>query len=345
MSAALASAGAIADFGAHAADVAALPTHARAVVLEEPGCIALRELALVEPTAADVVVDVEYTGISTGTERLLYTGTMPFFPGLGFPLVPGYETVGRVRWAGEASGRTVGERVFLPGTYSFTEVRNLFGGAAATLVAPGARAIPVGTELEAESVLLALGATAMHAITDGRDAASRPALPDLVVGHGALGRLVARLVVALGGAAPTVWEIDERRMDGALGYAVVHPDADARKDYRCICEVSGAGQILDQLVGRLAPGGEIVLAGFYTQPLSFQFVPAFMRGARLRVAAEWKPADMHAVRALAVDGTLSLDGLLTHRAEVGDEAAVTAAYETAFGDPACIKMVLDWRTR
>jgi 3-hydroxyethyl bacteriochlorophyllide a dehydrogenase len=334
-----------AAFAPPGAEDVALPTHARAVVLEEPGRIALRELALVEPKATDVVVDVEYTGISTGTERLLYTGTMPFFPGLGFPLVPGYETVGRVRWAGPESGRHAGERVFLPGAYSFTEVKNLFGGAARTLVAPGTRAIAVGDELAAESILLALGATAMHAITDGRDAASRPALPDLVVGHGALGRLVARLVIALGGAAPTVWEINPRRMDGAEGYQVVHPDADARKDYRCICEVSGAGQILDQLVGRLAPGGEVVLAGFYTQPLAFQFVPAFLRGARLRVAAEWKPADMQAVRALAVGGALSLDGLVTHRADAGDDAAVMAAYATAFDDPDCIKMVLDWRTR
>lgn len=321
-----------------------LPTTARAVVLEEPGRIVARDLALVEPKATDVVVDVEYTGISTGTERLLYTGKMPFFPGLGFPLVPGYETVGRVRWAGPESGRTVGERVFLPGAYSFTEVKNLFGGAARTLVAPGTRAIPVGDELEAESILLALGATAMHAITDGKDEATRPALPDLVVGHGALGRLVARIVIALGGPAPTVWEISERRMGGAQGYQVVRPEDDPRKDYKCVCEVSGA-LILDQLIGRLAPGGEIVLAGFYTEPLQFQFVPAFLRGARLRVAAEWKPADMQAVRALAVAGTLSLDGLVTHRADAGDDAAVAAAYATAFDDPDCIKMVLDWRTR
>ena len=47
-------------------------------------------------TADDVVVDIEYSGISTGTERLLWTGRMPAFPGMGYPLVPGYESVGRV---------------------------------------------------------------------------------------------------------------------------------------------------------------------------------------------------------------------------------------------------------
>ena len=316
---------------------AAVPTTALAVVFEAPGTLALRELALVAPTAADVVVDVEWTGISTGTERLLWTGRMPYFPGLGHPLVPGYETVGRVRWAGAESGRAVGERVFLAGSRSFVDARNLFGGAAETLVASGARAIPVGESLGERSLLLALAATALHAVRRG----GQP-LPDLVVGHGALGRLAARLVLALGGPAPTVWEIAPARMHDAVGYAVVRPEDDARRDYRCICEMSGAGDLLDTLIGRLAPDGEVVIAGFYTEPLAFQFVPAFMRGARLRVAAEFTPADLAEVRDLAADGRLSLDGLITHVTPARD---AEAAYATAFGDPACIKMVIDWRAR
>jgi 3-hydroxyethyl bacteriochlorophyllide a dehydrogenase len=93
-------------------------------------------------------------------------------------------------------------------------------------------------------------------------------------------------------------------------------------------------------VGRLAPGGEIVLAGFYSQRLSFSFPPAFMREARLRAAAEWKREDMLAVKALVESGDLSLDGLITHRAAATE---AERAYRTAFGDAACLKMILDWR--
>jgi 3-hydroxyethyl bacteriochlorophyllide a dehydrogenase len=309
-------------------------------VFEAAGELSVRELALREAGAADVVVDVEWTGVSAGTERLLWRGTMPFFPGMGYPLVPGYETVGRVRWAGPDSGRTAGERVFLPGAYSFTDARNLFGGAARTLVAAGARAHPVGDELGEEAVLLALAATALHAARDGGGP-----LPDLIVGHGALGRLAARVVVALGGPAPTVWEVAPERMAATGDYRVLRPDDDARRDYRCICDVSGDAGLLDALVGRLAPGGEVVLAGFYTAPLTFAFVPAFMRGARLRVASEWKPGDLAEARALVLDGRLSLAGLVTHRASAADGAdAVRAAYRAAFDDAACVKMVLDWRS-
>jgi 3-hydroxyethyl bacteriochlorophyllide a dehydrogenase len=128
-------------------------------------------------------------------------------------------------------------------------------------------------------------------------------------------------------------------MAGATGYRVLHPDEDPRRDYRAIYDVSGDPAVLDSLIARLAPGGEIVLAGFY-DTLSFAFAPAFMREARIRVAAEWREADLAAVNALARTGQLRLDGLITHREEAAQAAS---AYRTAFSDPTCLKMILDWR--
>ena len=310
-----------------------------AVVLQQPERLVLDRLDLQAPGAEDIVVDVEWSGISTGTERLLWSGRMPDFPGMGYPLVPGYETVGRVAQAGPAAGHEVGERVFVPGARCFGPVRGLFGGAASTLVVPGARALTIGDTLGAQAVLLALAATAYHAVSGGgrRD----PIVPpDLIVGHGVLGRLLARLNVAAGHRAFTVWERDPTRAGGAEGYAVVHPDEDTRRDYRAIYEMSGDASLLDTLVARLAPGGEIVLAGFYSQPLAFAFAPAFMREARIRCAAEWKRPDLLAVSELAAQGVFSLDGLITH-VEAAEHAE--SAYRTAFGDTACLKMVLDWR--
>ena len=77
-------------------------------------------------------------------------------------------------------------------------------------------------------------------------------------------------------------------------------------------DVSGDAGLLDTLVARLAPGGEVVLAGFYSDRLSFSFPPAFMREARIRIAAQWQPADLRLVADMAAAGTLPLDGLLTH---------------------------------
>jgi len=306
-----------------------------AVVLEQPERLVLSRLDLAPPGDDDVVVDIEWSGISTGTERLLWSGRMPPFPGMGYPLVPGYESVGRITAAGARAGARIGDRVFVPGARCFGAVRGLFGGAASRVVVPGARAVAIDERLGEQGVLLALAATAYHA-TAGADARQ----PDLVVGHGVLGRLLARLAVIAGVEPPVVWERNPDRARGAEGYKVVHPDDDSRRDYRAIYDASGDASLLDALIARLGPGGEIVLAGFYSEPVSFAFPPAFMREARLRIAAEWREPDLVAVKALAESGRLSLDGLITHR-----EAAARAdgAYRTAFGDPACLKMVLDWR--
>jgi 3-hydroxyethyl bacteriochlorophyllide a dehydrogenase len=138
-----------------------------------------------------------------------------------------------------------------------------------------------------------------------------------------------------------VWERNPERRNGAEGYQVLHPAEDPRRDYRSVYDVSGDASLLDDLVARLAPRGEIVLAGFYSEPLFFQFAPAFLREARLRVAAEWRPDDLDAVTRLANEGRLSLDGLITHCREFSE---AEQAYTTAFGDPTCVKMILDWRS-
>jgi 3-hydroxyethyl bacteriochlorophyllide a dehydrogenase len=165
-------------------------------------------------------------------------------------------------------------------------------------------------------------------------------LPDLIVGHGVLGRLLARLTIAAGARPPVVWETNPRRKGGAMGYEVLHPDTDPRRDYEAIFDASGDEGLIDALIGRLKKGGEVVLAGFYTAPISFGFTMAFLKEARLRVAAEWTAADMAATRGLIEQGALSMSGLITHSAAVAD---APAAYETAFTDPDCLKMILDWK--
>lgn len=304
-----------------------------AVVIERPEQLGLRSLPLQPADPDDVLVDVEWTGISTGTERLLYRGRMPSFPGMGYPLVPGYEAVGRVVDPGRTA-LSEGDRVFVPGASCFGDVRSLFGGSASRLRVPAARITRIDEDLGERGILLALAATARHAL-----AADEGRLPELIVGHGVLGRLLARLVMAAGGS-PTVWETNPRRRHGAAGYRVIDPQDDERRDYRCICDVSGDASILETLLGRLARGGEIVLAGFYSERLAFEFPLAFIKEARLRVAAEWNAEDLEAATLLVSSGRLTLDGLITHRRsfdQVGD------AYRSAFDDPDCLKMSVDWR--
>ncbi len=305
-----------------------------AVLLKGPRDLDMDTLALHAPGPSDLVVNVTHSGISTGTEKLFWSGEMPPFPGMGYPLVPGYEAAGEVVEAGSLTGFKSGDRVFVPGANCYESAFGLFGGSAARVVTDAERVTRIDSGFGAEGALLALAATARHAM-----AGMNKAVPDLIVGHGVLGRLLARLTIAAGAPAPVVWEIDPARRDGGMGYEVIDPALDGRRNYKSVYDASGKSGLLNDLVGRIAKGGEIVLAGFYTEPLSFAFPPAFMKEARLRVAAEWTREDLSATRALVEAGALSLSGLITHT-----EPAANArkAYEQAFTDTSCLKMMLDW---
>ncbi len=315
---------------------------ALAVILEAPRRIALRKLALTGSDSAisgftglapsDVLINIHWSGVSAGTEKLLWSGEMPAFPGMGYPLVPGYESVGRIVDSGaDAQGR-IGDWVFVPGATCYADARGLFGGTAQRVIVPSARAFPISETLGADGVLFALAATALHAMQGG-DA------PDLIIGHGALGRLLARLTIASGAPAPTVWERNPARRTGAVGYNVIAPKDDDRRNYTSIYDVSGDADGLDALVGRLGKKGEIVLAGFYANRPSFAFAPAFQVEARFRVAAEWGPDDLASTRALIESGALDLSGVIT---DVRPAQDAKGAYPDAFLDADCLKMVLDW---
>lgn len=308
----------------------------KAVILSAPGSLGLDHVGITAPAADDIVVAIQHSGISTGTEKLFWTGEMPPFPGMGYPLIPGYEAAGEVVEAGPDSGYRVGEHVFVPGANCYQGAHGLFGAAAETIVTKASRVTRIDRGLGAAGALLALAATARHAM-----AGPNKAVPDLIIGHGVLGRLLARLTVASGAPAPTVWEVDPIRMTGATGYEVTTPEKDPRRDYKSVYDASGRGDLLNDWIGRIARGGEIVLAGFYTAPLQFAFPPAFMKEARFRISAEWAPDDMTATKALVEAGTLELADLITHQRPA---ELATGAYETAFTDPACLKMILNWGT-
>ena len=185
---------------------------------------------------------------------------------------------------GRAPGARVGERVFVPGARCFGEVRGLFGGAAVPRRRAG-RAGRAGRRAARRAGRPA-GAgrdrpprdrrRARQARSDRRPRRARPAA-------GAARRARRRRAAGRLGAQ------SRPRATAATATASSIPTDDARRDYRAIYDVSGDAGLLDTLIARLAPGGEVVLAGFYSEPLSLR-LPAGLhaRGAhprRRRVAA------------------------------------------------------------
>ncbi len=306
-----------------------------AIVIDNPGQLDLRKVALREPTPGDVIVETHFSGVSTGTERLFWNGDMPFFPGMGYPLVPGYETVGVVVDNRASNKLKVGDHVFVPGANCYEKEKGLFGASSSLLIASDEKLIKIDPELKAKGTLFALAATARHAI-----AGLGNKLPSLINGHGVLGRLLARLTIAAGGEPPIVWESNPLRADNQTDYEVIDPEKDNSLNHVSIYEASGDISVLDKIIPKLKKNGEIVLAGFYSSPISFSFPPAFMKEARFRISAEFNTEDINITRSLLETGALSLEGLISHERNVNFSKA---AYRQSFEDPECLKMVIDWR--
>jgi 3-hydroxyethyl bacteriochlorophyllide a dehydrogenase len=312
-------------------------THA--VVLEAPEQLVLSQLALDPAGDADLVVDIDFSGISTGTEKLLWTGRMPTFPGMGYPLVPGYESVGRVVAAGPQGAASGWRPVFVPGARCFGPVRGLFGGAASRLVVGDERVYNIDPAW-AKRRCCWLWRPRRTTRCRGVANATPSWQPDLIIGHGVLGRLLARLTVAAGLPPPTVWETNATRAEGDFGYAVIHPETDTRRDYRAIYDVSGDVRILDTVMPAWPRGAKSCWPAF---------TPSRCHSTSRRPSCA-KPPSVPLPNGSAPTCWPSRNWPSPARCAWTASSPTRSvperpdAYRTAFGDAACLKMVLDWRT-
>ena len=224
---------------------------AMAVVLKEPEHLVLSSLDLSPPGPDDAVVDVEWSGVSTGTERLLWSGRMPPFPGMGYPLVPGYESVGRVTQARRVlraparSARLRSRRALLRRGARPVWRCSLSRGRAVATACPD----------RPSSSASAASCWRSPRLPITRSAAPGALKPERIVGHGVLGRLLARLTIATGGEPPIVWERNRKRAERRGRLPGARPGRRSRRDCRVIYDVSGDSTLLDALIARLAPGG------------------------------------------------------------------------------------------
>jgi 2-desacetyl-2-hydroxyethyl bacteriochlorophyllide A dehydrogenase len=101
----------------------------RAVVIERPYEVRLREIRLTDPRPDAYVAQTTFSSISSGTDMKTYKG-LQHPEQCWYPLVPGYETVGRIVAVGdEADGRfVVGDRVMINECREFGDVCAAWGG-------------------------------------------------------------------------------------------------------------------------------------------------------------------------------------------------------------------------
>ena len=312
----------------------------RAIVIPTAHTIEMREVELKPLGPQDVLVRTTTTSISAGTERMLLQGVMPH-PMLQFPVVPGYETVGEVIEAGEAAAEWIGRRVYVGGNYGFVGVNPAFGGQSAHIVAPASHLTEIAALTDEQGVMLALAATALHGVDVGGVVAGQRVA---ILGQGVVGQLAARFARARG-AHVTVTDCIAERRAVALADVVVDPDAPPQEftaaQFDVLIDATGKMEAIAAELMKVRRGGRVVLLGYY-QSIALPYTPIFLRELTLASSSQWAPGDLVRARDAIAAGEVDVRPLLTHR--MGAETA-REAFDVAFHDPKCIKMILQWEGR
>ncbi|HEV2559509.1 MAG TPA: zinc-binding alcohol dehydrogenase [Microvirga sp.] len=198
----------------------------------------LRPVAVGRPGPEDVLVRTLWTGLSRGTERLVFEGRVsaqesermraPFQEGdFPFPVKYGYCAVGLVE---EGPAALLGRTIFALHPHQ------------TRFVVPAARVAPVPDGIPARRAVLAANMeTALNALWDS---GAGPGDRVLVVGAGVVGCLVAALAGALPGAEVTLVDQDlsRRSLADALGVRFAKPlDAPGEADVVFHASASPAG--------------------------------------------------------------------------------------------------------
>lgn len=192
-------------------------TNARALWISEAGRAELKDTAIIQQNG-DLPVKTLFSGISRGTERLVFEGRVPetehetmrapFQEGaFTFPIKYGYSSVGEIQ-----AGPRAGERIFA--LFPHQDVYCL----------PAYSAVPVPDEVPSERAVVAANMeTALTILWDsGASAGDRI----VVIGAGVVGALVGYLSAQMPGSSVCLVDIDPERADLArhLGCEFATPD-------------------------------------------------------------------------------------------------------------------------
>jgi threonine dehydrogenase-like Zn-dependent dehydrogenase len=225
--------------------------YARAFWITEPGHGAIREETLAAPARGEVLVETLFSGVSRGTESLVFGGRVPRteyermrcpfqagdFPA---PVKYGYANVGRAQ-----NGAFVGRTVFC-----------LYPHQTAYVVRETA-VVPVPDDVPAERAVLAANLeTALNALWD-----ARPQIGDRVsvVGAGVVGALVAYLASKVAGTDVELIDVQRERaaVAAALGVRFAEPDG-ASMERDLVFHASGRAEGAAKALGLAAAESTII---------------------------------------------------------------------------------------
>ncbi len=281
------------------------------IVIKGVRDVEIVDVPIPKPKEQELLVKTELTGVSAGTEMMLYRGTYPNFKlkkwpqWKGYPVNPGYELVGTVVEIGESDKKNEGatSQIDSLGPTSAvikTDVSEFkigdrvvcMGEHGEYAVVPAVLAAKVPDNVSSKEATLAiLGTTAMHAI---RRAKIEYGDTVAVIGCGVLGYLVMQHAKNNGARRVVVLDIDDSRLEMAkkagadvcINPGKVDSVAELRANNNgiladVVIEASGFKGTEQQALDLVRERGRIVILGWHTENVEFLFGDFYFKETEL----------------------------------------------------------------
>lgn len=332
---------------------------AKAVVFPEPNKAEIREITLPEVEDDDILVKMEYSGVSVGTERWILTSTIP---GLKYPLVPGYQNIGTVQEVGKkVTSFKTGDKVFLgysrlpDGLSAGSGAHMSYGVYAQNREGIGIRqnAIKITDDFIPQEVALLTLATVGYNGANWKDVVSKGDLV-VVIGQGMIGQMASQNARARGARKVITSDFFDKRVELSGKYsadiAVNSKKTDLLelvkkedpKGADVVIESVGIGKNISEaakLVKRFT--GKLMLLGTYwgMTPVNWREI----HGPRITIYTTdyyFREEQLAALKLLK-EKKLKIKPLITHEFNYKEAPKI---YEMMLNDPSeMLGVVIDWR--
>jgi 2-desacetyl-2-hydroxyethyl bacteriochlorophyllide A dehydrogenase len=310
----------------------------KAVVIEEPNRVAVKQIADPTPNPTEAVVKVEACGIC-GTDIHVLRGE---FAPTRYPIVPGHEFCGEVvAVGGDVRNIKVGDFVAVDpslfcghcrqcraGRFNLCENWNAIGvgsvnGAAAEFVAvPSANAFVLPSDLPRHyGALVEPLSCAVH----GLDMVDVKVAEDyLIYGAGTMGLLLAQLAKDAGASRVEMVERNPRRHDlakrlAADRVAVSADELDRPQGWDVVIDATGVVPAIEDGIRRVARGGTFLMFGVANADATATFSPFRIYNDEIKIVGSM--AVLHSFeRALSLlaKGVIDCEAMITNRFKLDD---------------------------
>jgi 2-desacetyl-2-hydroxyethyl bacteriochlorophyllide A dehydrogenase len=246
------------------------------VIFPEPRVCTVDKVGLPRMRPTDVLVDVEYSSVSIGTERWCLTAQMeiPGNPPMAFPHVPGYQAAGVVKDAGfEVRDIEPGDRVFSRNCREPENFRgSWWGGHVGVHITDHRSVLKLPQEVstkKASSLLLA---------QVGYNGANKPRVTPgdvaVVIGEGLVGQYAGQ-VLRHRGAQVIMAGLMKSRLQIAEQYSADEIIDNSKDDLRdlilqrypegvpIVVETASSSETIRLAIDLLSRNGQLVLNGYY----------------------------------------------------------------------------------